>query len=64
MVKMQMLYQVYQQMIFSIRKERNYTILNSTDQYYKTDEDYDIKADAAAKKCMINNFAIILKIWQ
>ena len=44
---MQMLYQVYQQMKFLIKNERNYTILNSTDQYYKTDEDGDIKADAA-----------------
>ena len=47
MVKMQMLYQIYQQMIFLIKKERSYIILNSTDQYYKTDEDGDIKADAA-----------------
>ena len=32
-------------MIFLIKKERNYTIFNSTDHYYKTDEDGDIKAD-------------------
>ena len=47
MVKMQMLYQVYQQMIFLIKKERNYAIFNIIDQYYKMDEDGDIKADAA-----------------
>ena len=34
-------------MIFLIKKERNYTIFNSTDHYYKTDEDGDIKAEAA-----------------
>ena len=34
-------------MKFLIKKERNYTIFNNADQYYKTDEDGDIKADAA-----------------
>jgi hypothetical protein len=47
MKKMKMLYQVYQKMIFLIKKERNYKILNRAHQYYKTDEDGDINVDAA-----------------